>query len=337
MHPIFRVACSRKAHGAQRARRSAWLTAELLVASYSYFELGNPKGPAEYLRGIGPHEVTAVQQEFCFSLFLDQLCAIGRYSAPEGCSRGRNTLLQAVQHLSQVAPGAATGPFSVLAQAVNPDRISFPKRAGTSRPEDLLRPERTARYQDMELPLSQWPLMPAASCKCVSHCLWLMAGASWIVFGVLHLTFVFVFGGRAVWVTSRPAFSCYAYIGVSYRCFACCRGRCVAAGAGVPAPKAQRVRISFGGLQRCRICGIARRVVIGAGMVEGALEEAVPRLHGRHLTAGLFTAPHKNMSDRLISTGGPHVRPKNGSRAGPSWRSFEFLQTSFYGRAAGIC
>ena len=70
MHPIFRVACSRKAHGAQRARRSAWLTAELLVASYSYFELGNPKGPAEYLRGIGPHEVTAVQHEFCFFCFL---------------------------------------------------------------------------------------------------------------------------------------------------------------------------------------------------------------------------------------------------------------------------
>ena len=109
-----------------------------------------PRAPRSHSRSAG----------VLFFLFLDQLCAIGRYSAPEGCSRGRKTLLQAVQHLSQVDPGTATGPFSVLAQAVNPDRIFFPKRAGTSRPEDLLRPERTARYQDMELPLSQWPLMP---------------------------------------------------------------------------------------------------------------------------------------------------------------------------------
>jgi hypothetical protein len=116
---------------------------------------------------MGPYTISAGQLG-AFEALTDQVRACCRSTVSEGWTRGRKTLFEAVCSLAK-----AVDPIGVAAQPVNPDRISIPAKAGRTRPEDLLHPERAAvlrRYEELELPRSEWPSSMPVSCNWVSKC-----------------------------------------------------------------------------------------------------------------------------------------------------------------------
>ena len=220
---------------AWRAREAAVVAAEWLITWFNYHELGCPKSETDFRHGMGPYHVSEVQHLACERL-VEQLARVTRCTAAEAWTRGRKTLLEAIQSLAAAGPFGNADPLNLPAQSVNPDRISVPKVAGISRPEDLLAPERAEvlkHYDQILLPKHRLPAELPNSCH-------------WVAEG------------------DEPTL---------------------------------------------------RKRLFAAGMVVACPAAEVPSYGGRALTAGLFTVPHKQSSDRLIID----RRPANATERRLQW------------------
>ncbi len=124
------------------ARRSAWLLTECQVAAFDYFALDCPKSAGDYIRRLGPHLVSSVQNDAFEQLFADNL----RFCRPRpglsdlgrGMLRFSNLLDDFEQAWSLNPEGYPAGRTSCVALPVDPARVQIPAAAGILDPCTVL-------------------------------------------------------------------------------------------------------------------------------------------------------------------------------------------------------
>ena len=112
------------------------------------------------------------QRDAVYAIYRDLLEFSSQKSEAEW-SRGRKTLLQALESLSSAGPAVpASGKLPAAAKAVDPDRVSLPAVAGVLTPEDHLEPrlaEILRTLRKIEVPSSELPRHLPGSCHWISE------------------------------------------------------------------------------------------------------------------------------------------------------------------------
>ena len=146
----------------------AWVWTEWLVILCNFYHCRCPKSETDYVAGMGCWQVTRGQVAALTQL-SERLAVFCSSSTEEGWSRGRKTLLQALQGLGSAFDEATPGKNFVggVPLSVDPERIAVPEFAGLCDPACHLEApfaEQYSRLEDIVKPECEWPDMLPKPC-----------------------------------------------------------------------------------------------------------------------------------------------------------------------------